>query len=175
MSDSLLSTAMAYRRAGLSVIPIMSDGTKSPAVTSWNEYRDRHATDDELELWFGSGELVGIAVVCGRVSGGLEVFDFDSPEAWCRWQTLPAVKGKAAYWLARPRVRTPAGGVHLYLRRRETAGNRKLAKDPVGKTLLEVKGEGGYVLAPGCPPECHPSGRIYTWEVPLPGLEVLMP
>jgi len=30
------------------------------------------------------------------------------------------------------------------------------------EVLIETRGEGGYVLAPGCPPECHPSGKPYT-------------
>ncbi len=54
----------------------------------------------------------------------------------------------------------------------EIGGNQKLARKlkvdaKTGSlkevTLIETKGEGGYVLAPPSPPECHPSGRSYVF------------
>jgi hypothetical protein len=171
MVGTLLQIARCYRAAGLSVVPVLADGSKRPALDSWDPFKERLATDAEMELWFGSGEVVGVGIVCGKVSGGLEVFDFDSRDAWEKWKQLSAVRARLAAWESMPRVRTPSGGVHVYVRRSGPAGNRKLAKDPAGKTLVEVKGEGGYVVAPGSPPECHPSGGVYTWEVPWPGVE----
>ena len=29
------------------------------------------------------------------------------------------------------------------------------------QTLIETRGEGGYALAPGCPADCHDTGRLY--------------
>src|SRR5690606_25873291 len=35
--------------------------------------------------------------------------------------------------------------------------------EPISRaeTLIETRGEGGYVLTVGCPAECHPSGNLY--------------
>ncbi len=163
----LHQTARRYRDLGFSVIPIMPDGSKSPAVDTWKDYMRRLPTDDELHLWFASGELVGIAIICGAVSGGLEVIDFDDILAYQAWLDDPNIRDKAD-WRALPRVKTPSGGMHIYIRRNGIGSSRKLAKDEKGRTLIEVKAEGGYVLAPGCPPECHPMASEYKWEVPLP-------
>jgi hypothetical protein len=46
-------------------------------------------------------------------------------------------------------------------------GNTKLAAaapnddGTAGKTTIETRGDGGQALAPGCPPECHPTGLTY--------------
>lgn len=167
----LLRIARQYLAAGFSLIPVLADGSKAPAVTTWNAYRTRRPTEAELVQWFDTtGEVVGVAIVCGHISGELEVLDFDDPLAWEAWQQDPSVKAanNGTDWRSLPRVRTPSGGIHIYLRRDHAGGNRKLAKDESGHTLIEVKAEGGYVLAPGCPPECHLSKGEYVWEVPLP-------
>src|SRR5262245_27245919 len=87
----VLQAALAYVRAGLSVIPILADGSKAPEgrllpklpkgpngklVASWDPYKERLPTEAELQRWFQNGRL-GLAVIGGRVSGGLECADFD--------------------------------------------------------------------------------------------------
>src|SRR6478609_10603769 len=81
---SVLDTARRYVAAGLSVIPIRGDGSKRPALGSWKQYQSRLPTDDELRRWFVE-ETTGLAVVCGKVSGGLEVLDFDAADAFASW------------------------------------------------------------------------------------------
>ena len=63
--------AKRYRDAGLSVIPIRPDGSKAPALASWQEFQERLATDLELIKWFS--RTVGIGIVGGAISGGLEI------------------------------------------------------------------------------------------------------
>lgn len=155
-----LEYARAYVAAGLCVIPIRPDGSKAPALGSWKKYQSELPADADLALWFGDGRN-GIAVICGAISGGLEVLDFDAPELFDAWTRK--VETEAPGWLAKlPQVRTPEGGTHLYFRVPVPPGNDKLAKNKTGKkTLIETRGEGGYVLAPGSPPACHPTGRTY--------------
>lgn len=158
-----LEAARAYVRAGLSVIPVKPDGTKSPALDTWREFRERKPTDAELNAWFGNGHQHGIALVCGPVSRNLEVLDFDSAEVWESWKRhLLAVHPRALDGV--PVVRTPGGGRHLYLFRKVVGPNRKVARDRTGKTLIEVRGDGGYVLAPGTPCQCHRTRRSYEWQ-----------
>ena len=102
--SSTLDLATAYRNAGLSVIPLRLDGSKAAAVPSWNPYRERLATDDELDKWFRHPH--GIGIPCGRISGGLEGIDFDAAELFAPFCSLidPATYRKLTI------VETPGGG-----------------------------------------------------------------
>lgn len=161
VNPSLLEIARAYVSAGLCVLPIRGDGSKKPSLPTWKEFQRRRPTPRELATWFHPGSPVGIAVVCGAVSGGLEVLDFDDGDVFLEWAAL--VGAEAPGLLPRlTQVRTPAGGRHVYYRCPGLVkGNRKLARTAAGKALIETRGEGGYVLAPGCPPCCHPTGGVY--------------
>lgn len=154
---STLDTAAAYAAAGLSVVAIKPDGSKRPPFT-WGEFEQRHATDKELRLWFGSGRN-GIGVICGAISGGLEVIDFDS-DLFEQWRLL--VETEAPGLVERlPVVLTPGAGVHVFYRCTTIAGNQKLAVDAKRVVLIETRGEGGLVVAPGSPLTCHPAGKPY--------------
>src|SRR5262245_23588058 len=106
----LLEYALRYRRHhGLSVIPIRPR-TKA-ALTSWRQYQTRRMTDHELCRTFGRGKArTALAVVCGPISGGLAVRDWDSTEAYDHWSH------EFPNWASRlPTVRT-ARGFHVYFR-----------------------------------------------------------
>ena len=154
-----LEVAQAYLAAGLSVIPIRADGSKKTSLTTWKEYQQRLAMPDEVRNWWGKPGL-GIAIVCGRISKGLEVLDFETQQIFAGWARLMVPR-----WLPSldrlPQIQTPSGGMHVYYRTAIIAGNTKLARDERGETLIETRGEGGYVVAPGSPPECHPDKKEY--------------
>lgn len=158
-----LQAAKAYLQGGLSVIPIRSNGTKAPAM-AWEEFQKRLATDDEAEHWWGNGKGYGVGVVGGKVSGNLEHLDFDHDAAtiFPAWAELVEV-GCPGLMTRLSVRRTPSRGYHVSYRcpEVEIPGNSKLAMTADGKTLIETRGEGGQVLAPGCPPECHPTGKTY--------------
>ncbi|MDX6611632.1 MAG: putative primase/helicase [Blastocatellia bacterium] len=148
---------------GLSIIPVRPDGSKAAAV-SWKKFQETLASEDEISQWFDSEN--GLAVVTGKISGGLEVLDFDEPalfKPWCEKvdERCPELLGDL------PLVQTPSGGYHLYFRCEAIEGNQKLAqrqKDGGGvKTLIETRGEGGYVIAPPSPAACQTSGKCYRF------------
>ena len=81
-----------------------------------------------------------------------------------------------------PLIETPSGGRHLLYRcEAPVAGNQKLAEEAVevpegtdgarlmdGKwvkieTMIETRGEGGYVLTVGSSPDCHPARKRYEF------------
>ena len=104
-----LSAALAYAARGWSLIPI-KPGTKTPACQSWKQYQTTPADDKLLRRWFADGKK-GVAVVCGRVSAGLVIRDFDDMGAYDRWaqdhpelaRSLPTVatsRGRHVYFLA---------------------------------------------------------------------------
>ena len=64
-----------YLRAGLSVLPAKR-AKKFPSIGSWKTYRDRLPTEIEVETWF-SNNHDALCIVCGKVSGNLEILDFD--------------------------------------------------------------------------------------------------
>ncbi|MCC9600772.1 bifunctional DNA primase/polymerase [Stieleria sp. JC731] len=171
---AVLYTARLYVEAGISVIPLRMDGTKRPALPTWEPYQSTIATDDELKSWFA--KPAGIGIVCGSVSGGLEVFDFDLEpmrvfNAW--WDQLPSdIRGRL------PVIETGGGGIHVPFRCRELCGNKKIAFPPDrSKPYIETRGQGGYIVAAGSPIEVHSSGNPYMQVMgrPLPELPQLEP
>lgn len=165
--NSVLEAARRYVAAGLSVIPVRADGSKAPDLPAGEvaQYRERLPSEDELARWFASGRPVGVAVVCGKISGNLAVLDFESQTAWSGWLRRMTDLGRADLFDGFPVVRTPKGGRHLYCRIREGwAPGVKLARRGKAETLIEVRGQGHYVLAPGCPPACHPLNLPYVFE-----------
>jgi replicative DNA helicase len=181
----MLRLARLHLAAGISVIPIATDGTKQPA--DWNvlpEYHDadagkyrrgwkplqsRLATPEEAQRWWGGAQPYGIAAACGDASAGLELIDFDNEAEAVFPQYRDTVEHLSPGLLARlPVVRTPSGGYHVWLRCRglPVPGNQKLASDPTKarateRTLIETRGTGGYALVPGCPRACHPTLGTY--------------
>ena len=117
-------------------------------------------------------------MVCGAVSSGMEVIDFDFAETFQPWRSLiePKVFSKLSI------VKTP-GGYHAIYRCNELCGNRRLAcwEPPaslsqkmyghrdgtgfraIGKGVrIETRGEGGYVVAAGTPCSTHLTGLPYV-------------
>ncbi len=149
--------AKEYRDAGISVVPMNLDGSKSPALDSWKPYQSRIANDVELSGWFGSGRH-GVGLICGIVSGAMEVIDFDDGSLFEPWRQMvkPIVEKLVV-------VETGGGGWHVLYRCDEIGGNVKIACDPKREkqTLIETRGEGGLIVAEGNPCCIHKSGNPY--------------
>ncbi len=160
----LYETANRYLKAGLSVIPIKADGSKAPAM-SWKAFQSQLPSATELKSFFPESTTLGIAIVAGAVSGHLEVLDFDDADSFDRWTDLIVDCGEADLLNNLPLVKTPSGGHHVYYRCSEIQPNQKLAQrlavDGKLQVLIETRGEGGYVLAPGSSTSCHGSGKPY--------------
>ena len=184
-----LRAAQAYVESGLSLLPISGDGSKMPAFEllpqiwseseqrkkrRWSVFRERHPTSDELRIWFDDEWALfdyGFAVLGGAISGGLEIIDLDNWDVVGPWSEL--VERAAPGLLKRlVRVRTPRPGMHAYFRCEVFGGNQKLARveevdpetdKPKPKTIIEVKAEGGYCLAPPSPACCHPRNVCYEF------------
>jgi replicative DNA helicase len=184
--------ASAVSTAGLSFLPIRLDGSKRPESQllpfekfnedtakfepTWKPLESRLPTEDERRRWFDRERPPGIAVIHGKVSGAAEMIDFDeeAEDIFPKWCEL--VHAEVPDLLAKLNViRTPRPGFAIRYRCQEIVipGNDKLAQDPrkekKKQTLIETRGEGGYGLIPGCPPECHETGRPYV-HVGGPGL-----
>ena len=139
-------TAKRYLDAGLSVLS--ADRTrKCPTVGQWRSYQKRLPTLAELDAWFANGPDA-LCVVCGQVSGNLEMIDFDrGGELFDAWAA-----GIPAEFLDRLVIEsTQSGGWHVvYQCESPVSGNCKLAErvteDGEVVTLIETRGQGGLFL-----------------------------
>lgn len=150
---TLKQAALEYRARGWSVLPLALD--KTPTLRRWGAYKGSPASERAIAGWFGpkavDGNVAGVGIILGAVSGGLAVRDYDDVGAYTQWQ---AAYPELAATL--PTVRT-ARGFHVYF----TAPGCKTRKFPDG----ELRGEGAYVVAP---PSQHASGTVYKWLIPVP-------
>jgi putative DNA primase/helicase len=168
---STFAVAQQFLAAGYSLVAIRRDGTKRPAV-AWKQFQSRLPTESEIKGWFDGPAAYGIALIHGRISGNSEVIDVDhagvGDEFYIKARhEVPGVEGA-------PWVQTPRPGYQLFYRlTNPPPGNLKLAEHPnpdwtegsVGisrwTTIVETRGEGGYTVTMGSPPQCHPTGRCY--------------
>lgn len=100
-----------------------------------------------------------MAVVCGRVSGHLEVIDLDAkndPSGTLNAAAEAAIRELTpGLWERLVIEKSRSGGLHLYFRSPSPEGNSKLAHCPNvdGKpsVIAETRGEGGYVVCAPTP------------------------
>src|SRR5262245_60405644 len=125
-----LAFAQGYVRASISCIPVARDGSKAPAWQLlpevwdelqgkyrrvWTVFQRRLPTEAEIREWFDRPDPPGIAVVCGSISGNMELLDFDNKaeEIFSSWCDI--VEGEVPGLLARLTVNTtPRGGYHTW-------------------------------------------------------------
>jgi putative DNA primase/helicase len=178
-SSDTLTAALAWHDAGCAVIPIRADGSKAPRG-QWKQFQACRPDRDQVVAWF-AGHPLGIGVVCGAVSGGLEMLEFEGRAIDAgldaRVADLARACGLTAVWKQLTVdgycEKTPSGGAHLLYRvaggpvahsvrlARRPATAVELAVDPVDriKVLAETRGEGGYTVVAPSAGKVHPTGR----------------
>lgn len=178
--EEILDAARSLYKAGISAIPIKRDGSKKPRF-DWKQYQERRPTPDELRQWFAETEQHGIAVICGAVSGNLEMFEIEGRalDLLDDFRDLARAAGLSEL-LERISTgyleRTPSGGLHwLYRIEPEDGsiyvmpGNAKLALDAEGEVLFETRGDGGYVIVAPSFGDTSYNGK--PWELLHGGVE----
>jgi hypothetical protein len=188
----LRAVARELHDAGLCPLPVRADGTKAPDVRSWTQYKISRSTPEEHDRWFGDGRRTGIGIVTGAVSGNVELIEFEGlavQEGLLDKVTeLANNSGLGDIWQAVTSGwadESPSGGVHykVVVQGRPAAANKKLAQrlaredeytpeerqriaeKPTAKivrTLIETRGEGGFVVIAPSHGSTHLSGRPYV-------------
>lgn len=133
--------------------------SKKPALLTWEHLQTQAAPEEILLQWASQAPTCGIAIVCGTLSD-LIVIDDDrsgkppNREADDFIETLSRLPTAVA--------RTKKGR-HFYFRLPRDTNSRPIRiENKVGFLPgLDVRAEGGYVLAPPSP---HPDGFTYVWE-----------
>jgi replicative DNA helicase len=153
MSNEIKEKAKEYLKAQLSVIPTKED--KLPALPTWKPYQSQRIKEDEVESLFSGANVKGLAIICGAISGGLEVIDVDTKHdtTGSLWDELRGlIEDNLPELYSRLVIaQTKSGGYHIYYRCNSIAGNLKLSTKLNKEVLIETRGEGGYVIAPPSP------------------------
>ena len=175
MKTDILLTALEFANQGISVVPVATDGTKRPGIASWKQYQETRPTTAELMTWFADAQ--GVGVICGKVSGNLEMLELEGRAVADKMHLdLKEMAGNAGLGEVWDRINngyvemTPSGGIHwLYRIDGEVPGNTKLARKPGDEdkveVLAETRGEGGFVIVAPTNGTCHPSGGAWTMLV----------
>ena len=172
---SVRQSAYEAYAAGLCIVPPQENGSKAPLADAWKHWQIERPSGAQLEDWYRDDRRQGLGIICGHVSGDLECLEFEDEESWNEYQDLALAAGLhdllekvvAGYSEA-----SPGGGVHLLYRCEVTGRNTKLARRPKRpvemkaandktKTLIETRGEGGYVIVAPSHGRIHPSGEPY--------------
>src|ERR1700688_3937322 len=107
---------------GLSVIPVRDkqEGDKPPktAYYKWKEYQSRQYSKDKLWQDMERLNTLAVSIVCGAISGNLEVIDIDVKFKQDAGIVLFAIlQDFDPELFARLRIhRTPSGGFHILYR-----------------------------------------------------------
>ena len=167
MSDAThLDAALEYARGGMAVFPghsVVTDGRctcgrakcsspgKHPRIREWQQ----KASTNELRIreWWKRWPEANICIATGQASG-VVVLDVDPRHHGDRsLQEFESVHGSLP---STPVCRTGGGGCHFYFLAPNGAFPNKANVLPG----LDIRGDGGYVVAP---PSLHVSGERYQW------------
>ncbi len=159
--SNLLEAAIAYSQAGLSIIPVTQN---KRSIGKWKLYQHKQMDIDQLILAFDNPLAKGIAVICGKVSGNLEVIDVDSKNdlhGQMFHHLLSSINMHAEMLLSRLVIaQTKNLGFRLFYKCQNIGGNtilasrsttddeKKLNPGQKAKVLIETRSNGGYVIVP---------------------------
>lgn len=173
----LSSMAAAYAAHGWRVFPLHSPGDgptgcdcrKTDCTHPAKHPRTLHGlldatTDiDKIVRWWTMWPTANIAIATGVVSG-LVVIDIDPRNG--AMDTLARLADNGHTFGKTGQVLTHSGGWHLYYRH---PGGKVTSRSNALGTGIDIKGDGGYVVAP-------PSRGVlgpYVWQVAVPELAAL--
>lgn len=174
----LLRAAKIWHDADCCLVPAKPDGTKAP-FGQWLQYQNQRPDWPQLHTWLAGGDYDGFGIICGAVSGNLEMFEVEGRAADLRDGLGMALieHGFSDLWLKLCTgylEQTPSGGYHwLYrvngqprrnlklARRPATAGELNINPDEKIKVLIETRGEGGFTIVAPSGGRTHPAGSAW--------------
>lgn len=188
MTNAILQTALQFHRAGVCVLRVKEDGSKAPWIDTWKNMG--RPTEEQIHRDFA--EAQGIGILTGTRSGNLEMLEFEGRAIdEGIFEDVAARMGAAKLaplWMkliSGFRETSPSGGVHLlyFIADGEVTGNKKLAQRPATpdelnakerevlsrkpdkvftRTLIETRGEGGFVVCAPSGGTVHSTGLSWT-------------
>lgn len=173
---------VARKLHGLGITPwgVRHDGTKAPAAGKpWRDVDDQPDWDELAEMFTEAD--TGLGILTGRASGGIELIEFEGRavaegtyDEFCE-RLIDA--GMDETWAKVTEGYTAisgGGGYHFMFRvDGDCQANTKLAQRPATpeeldakptertKTLIETRGQGGFVIVPPSNGKVHPHGGAW--------------
>lgn len=168
----------AHKKPDFDLLPIEYDEKGKPKRV-WTPFQIEIPSDEWLHKWFVVHSPWGIATIGGKVSGDLEILDFDVKRGDCFYEEWSQIIQAEALELFMRLVisSTPSGGYHTRYRCPVIEGNQKLATRPFHnpetdkdeiEPLIETRGEGGYALCPPSPGYAMIQGNLLNLPVITP-------
>ncbi len=152
VNGNLLEAALVYRERGIPVFPLQP-GKKIPLAGS-HGFKDATLDCGTIREWWVAEPQANIGIPTGPASGWL-IFDIDGSKGQeslkrllAKYGELPATLGQQTGGGTQDVFHYPAAG---------RVGNSADGRFGGG---IDIRGEGGYIVAP---PSIHPSGRTYQW------------
>ena len=154
-ATDLLTAALTYAAAGCPVFPCRPD--KRPVCAGG--FKDAVTDRKQVETWWTARPGMLIGRPTGAVSGVIVLdVDMDATQGKDGEASLSALTAQHGPLPDTWEVLTPRGGRHLYFR--HPGGHLPNSASKLGPDL-DIRGDGGYVIAP---PSRLPDGRSYQWE-----------
>jgi len=178
LKKQLIARALECRSLGIIPIPTSE---KKRAVAKWREYTEHPPSEQETIRTFNFSFTMGIALLCGPVSGDLEVIDIDckndiNGHLMRRYYDLLVAQNRELA-VKLPIQRTRSGGYHLLYRcqgversqplARRPATDEELAKDPDQKVKVLIETRGTKGMACISPSEGYSFIRGNIFAIPL--------
>lgn len=157
VQSTILAHALAFLELGIPVFPC-NPANKKPCTD--HGFKDASLDPQTIDAWWEANPDAMIGLPTGEASG-LFVLDVDvDPERGLDGEaSLAALVAGHAPLPETAMARTPRGGRHLYFRFPASCRVRNSAsKLGVG---LDIRAEGGYVIAP---PSVNAEGKAYRWN-----------
>lgn len=142
--------AKRYAARGFLVFPVKEAG-KAPLTP--HGCKDATADAGIIESWWKRWPAANIGIATG---GGIVVLDVDTKDA-NGFESLHQWEEECGELPETWNSITGSGGAHYFFRTDKKINNRAGVLPG-----LDVRGDGGYVVAP---PSVHPSGGVYEWGV----------
>lgn len=156
----LQNTVSAFYRSRVCVIPPVQGGEKRPYPAPWKQYQSTHATREEMFGWWKEKAMTGVGAVCGKVSGNLEALDFDDRQAYEDFKSacVAAGLGELVERIEQGYLEYSPKGAHWLYYCKVIEGNQKLAMADKETTLIETRGEGGFIIVAPTYGDVNPKG-----------------
>lgn len=101
---------LKYLDYGVNAIAV---NDKKQAIFPWKKYQTEKITKEELSAQMQDDRAKGVAIICGSISGGLEVIDIDTKyETFDLWEAIKSKIPKYIYDKLHI-VNTKSNGKHL--------------------------------------------------------------
>ena len=116
---------MDYLKLGINTIAVNEN---KQAIFPWKVYQEQMVTEEELSRQMSDNRAKGVAIICGSVSGNVEVIDIDTKyETYDLWEAIrSAIPSELLTKLHI--VKTRSNGKHLIYKCEAIEGNQKLAQ-----------------------------------------------